>query len=64
MILRLDCHVFLCFQSLMQAIRIAPAFHHAAGEFINNDDLVLPDNVFNIAREKRVRPQGLVHMMH
>ena len=56
--------MFLGFQSLMQAIGIAPAFHHAAGEFVNNDDLVLPDNVFNIAREKRVRPQGLVHMMH
>ena len=35
----------------MQTIGIAPAFHHAAGEFVNNDDLVLPDNVFNIARE-------------
>ena len=64
LILWLDRHMFLGFQGLMQAIGIAPAFHHAPGEFINNDDLVLPDNVFNIACEQGVRPQGLVHVMH
>ena len=47
----------------MQAVGIAAAFHHAAGEFVDDDDLVVLDDIVLVALEQRVRLQRLVDMM-
>ena len=47
----------------MQALAVAPAFHHAAGEFVDDDDLVVLDDVVDIAREQLVGAQGLVDVV-
>ncbi len=56
--------MLLGFQRLVQPLRIPPALHHAAGELVDDDDLVLPHDVVDIARKQRVRAQRLLHVMH
>ena len=60
LVLRLDGHVLLGFERLMQAFGIAPAGHHAAGELVDDDDLVVLDDVILVALEQLVGAQGLV----
>ena len=48
----------------MQAFRIAPPLHHAAGEFVDDDDLVVSHDVFGVARKQFVRPQRLIDVMN
>ena len=55
LIFRLDGNVLLSLQCLMEPVRIAPAFHHAAGELIDNHHLVIAGDIIDIAREQRVR---------
>ena len=64
LVLVLDLHVFLGFQPLVQAFGIAAAFHHAAGELVDDDDLVVLHHVVDVAGEQLVRAQRLVHVMH
>jgi len=45
----LDRHAFFRFSGLMQAVGPAPTGHHAAGEFIDDDDLAAADDVLNVA---------------
>ena len=47
----------------MQAIRPAPAGHQSAGEFVDDDDFAVFDDVINVALENRVRFERLLHMM-
>ena len=54
----LNRSAFLGLQGLVQAVAIAPAFHHAAGEFVDDDDPVVFDDVVGVALEERVRAQG------
>ena len=54
---------FLGFERLMQAFRIAPALHHAAGELVDDDDLVVLDDVVAVALEHLVRLERLVDVM-
>src|ERR1700716_302738 len=39
----------------MQAVRPPPPWHHAAGKFVNDDDLTVFDYVLNIAPIQRMR---------
>ena len=55
--------VFLGFQSLMQAIRIAAASHKAASEFVNNNNLIFLNNIVHIALENLMRLERLHHMV-
>ena len=55
--------MLLGFQRLVQAFGIAPALHHAAGELVDDDDLVVADDVVLVAREQRVRAQRLVDVV-
>ena len=55
LVLRLDRHVLLGFQRLVQAFREAAARHHAAGEFVDDDDLVVADDVVLVALEQAMR---------
>ena len=63
-VLRLDRHVLLGFQRLVQAFRIAAARHHAAGELVDDDHLVILDDVILVALEKLVGTQRLLHVVH
>ncbi len=56
--------MFLGFQRLMQALRIAPARHHAAGELVDDDDFVVADDVVLVAGEQRMRAQRLVDVVN
>jgi hypothetical protein len=52
LVFRLNLHVFLGFQRLMQAFGIAAPLHHAAGELVDDDDLAVADDVILVAREQ------------
>ena len=55
LVLRLDLHALLGLERLVQAFRIAPAGHHAAGELVDDDDLVAFDDVVAVALEELMR---------
>ncbi len=55
LVLRLDLHALLGFERLVQPVRIAAAFHHAAGELVDDDDLVGLDDVVLVFLEELVR---------
>ena len=63
-VLGLDGHVLLGLEGLVQALRIAPSRHHAAGELVDDDDLVVLDDVVLVALEQLVGAQRLLHVMH
>ena len=63
-VFRLDDGVFLGLQRLVQAFRIAAAFHHAAGELVDDDDLAVLDDVVAVLLEQLVGLQRLVDVMH
>ena len=63
-ILRLDGDMLLGFERLMEALRIAPPGHHAAGEFVDDHDLVVADDVILVAMEQGMGLQGLLHVMN
>jgi hypothetical protein len=55
--------VFLGFERLVQAFRIAAARHHAAGEFVDDHDLAVADDVVLVALEQLVGAQRLVDVV-
>jgi hypothetical protein len=57
-------HEFFGFQGLVQAFGEAAAFHHAAGEFVDDHHLVVAHDVIDIRREQGVRAQRLLHVVH
>ena len=57
-VFRLDGDVLLRLERLMQAFRIAPARHHAAGELVDDDDLAVADDVVLVALEQLVGAQA------
>jgi hypothetical protein len=56
--------VLLGFQRLVQAFRVPPPLHHAAGEFVDDDYLVVLDDVVAVALEQLVRAERLLHVVH
>ncbi len=56
--------MFLGFERLVQAFRIAPARHHAAGEFIDDDNLVIADDIVLVALEQLVGAKRVVEVMN
>ena len=62
-VFRLDLHMLLGFQRLMQAFRIAPARHHAAGEFVDDDEFAIADDIILVELEQFVRAQRLVDVV-
>ena len=55
LVLGLDRLMLLGFERLVQSLRIAPSRHHAAGEFVDDDDFAVTDDVVLVALEQRVR---------
>ena len=64
LVFRLNFNVFFGFQSLMQTVGITSAFHHAAGKFVNDDNLAVADNVIDVALKKFMRFQRLIDIMN
>ena len=64
LVLGLDGHVLLGLERLVQPFRIAAALHHAAGELVDDDHLVILDDVIAVALEQRVGAQRLLHVVH
>ena len=52
------------FQRLVQAFRIAAARHHAAGEFVDDDDLAIAHDVILVALEQLVRAERLIDVVN
>ena len=64
LVFRLDRLMLFRFQRLVQAFRIAPARHHAAGELVDDHDLAVAHDVVLVALEQLVRAQRLIDVMH
>ncbi len=60
----LDGDAFLGLDRLVQAVGPAAARHQAAGEFVDDDDLVVLHHVVLVAMEQAVRAQRGVQMVH
>ena len=63
LVLALDLDLLLGLERLVQALGIAAAGHHAAGELVDDDDLAVLDDVVDVAREQLVGAQRLRHVM-
>ena len=63
LVLGLDRHMLLGFERLMQAFGVAPSLHHATGELVDDDDLVVLDDVVAVALEQLVGAERLLHVM-
>ena len=63
LVLRLDRHVLLGFQRLVQAFGKAAARHHAAGELVDDDDLAVADDVVLVPLEQAVRLERVVDVV-
>jgi hypothetical protein len=59
----LNGHTLLGLERLVQSLRVAPPLHHAAGELVDDDDLVVLADVVSVAGEQLVRAQCLVDVM-
>src|SRR5579859_1197464 len=64
LIFALDLDGFLGFDGLMKTIGPAAAGHLAAGEFVDDDNFAVFDNVIDVALVERVRAKGLVDVVH
>ncbi len=63
LILGLDLHAFLRLDRLVQAVRPAAAIHHAPGELVDDDDLVVLDDIVDVALEHHIGLERLIEMV-
>ena len=61
--LGLNIHILFCFNGLMQALRQSPTGHRAARMLIDQNDLTVLNNVFNVSLEQVVRAQCRVYVV-
>ena len=50
-------HAFLCLDRLVQAIAPFASFRHAAGEFVDDDDFAIADDIMPIEQKRPVGTQ-------
>ena len=62
-VFRLDLDALLRLERLVLALGEAASRHHAAGELVDDDDLVVADDVILVELEELVGPQRLVEVM-
>ena len=55
--------MLLGFQRLVESFGITPPRHHAAGEFVDDDDLVILDDIVLVALEQLVGAERLLHVV-
>ena len=60
----LDLHAFLGLDGLVKTFAPAAAWHQAARELVDDDDLAVLHDVVLVAVEERVRTQGGVEVVH
>ena len=63
LVLRLDVDAFLGLDRLVEPVRPAPPVHHAAGEFVDDDDLPVLHDVVDVLLEHHVGLEGLVQVV-
>ena len=63
LVLVLDLRPLLGLDRLMQAVRPAPARHHAPGKLVDDNHLIVLDDVVHLAPKQRVRTQRRVQVM-
>ena len=63
LVLLLDGDAFLGFQGLVQSLGITPSLHHAAGELVDDDDLVVLDDVVSVPGKQLVGAECLVDVV-
>ena len=61
--LGLNIHVLFGFNGLMQPLRQSPARHRAARMLIDQNNLTVLNNVFNVSLEQVVRAQCRVYVV-
>ena len=61
--LGLNIHVLFGFNGLMQALRQSPASHRAARMLIDQNNLTVLNNVFNVSLEQVVRAQCRIYVV-
>ena len=64
LVFALDLDAFFGFDGLVQAIGPAAAGHLAAGEFVDDDDFAVFDDVIDVVFVKRVSAQRLIDVVH
>ena len=64
LVLGLDPHPFLGLDRLVKSVRPAPTVHHPPGEFVDDDDLVVLDDIIDVLLEHLVRLERLIEVMH
>ncbi len=60
----LDGDAFFGLHGLVQSVRPAAPLHHAAGELVDDHDLVVHHDVVLVAVIERVRPNARIQVMH
>ncbi len=63
LVLRLDRHLLLGLERLVQAVGIAAALHHPAGELVDDDHLAVLDQIVDVAGEQAMGPERLVDVV-
>ena len=64
LVLALHAHVLFGLDGLVQTVAVAAAEHEAAGEFVDDDDLAVLDDVVNVALHDAVGTDGLIDVVH
>ena len=57
------CDAFLGLDGLVKAVGPAPPVHHPAGEFVDDDDLAVLDDIVDVLLEHDVGLERLVQVM-
>ncbi len=64
LVLALDRDVLLGLDRLVQAVGPAPSRHEPAGKLVDDDHLAVLDHVVPVAKEKVMRPERGVEVVH
>ena len=63
LVLLLDLQPFLGFDGLMESVAPPASGHQASGEFVDDDDFAVLDDIFTVALVQRVRAQALIDVV-
>ena len=59
----LNINIFLCFDCLVQTFVVASAEHYSAREFVNDENLIILNNIVNIALHNSVCADCLIYVV-
>ena len=64
LVLGFDIDPFLGLDRLVKPVRPAATVHHSPGEFVDDDDLAVLDDIIDVLLEHLVRLERLIEVMH